>query len=38
MQKDYFSVELSQSINLALPLENMGTVIQIEPMNFISKN
>lgn len=31
MQKDYFSVELSQSINLALPLENMGTVIQIEP-------
>ena len=31
MTKDYFGVELSQSVNLALPLENMGTVIQIEP-------
>lgn len=31
MKKDYFGIELSQSINLALPLENMGTVIQIEP-------
>ena len=31
MNKDYFAVELSQSVNLALPLENMGTVIQIKP-------
>ncbi|MGK7939236.1 MAG: chemotaxis protein CheW [Crocosphaera sp.] len=31
MKKDYFSVELSNSIYLALPLENMGTVLQIEP-------
>ena len=31
MKKDYFGIELSQAINLALPLENMGTVIQIEP-------
>ncbi|MGK7884246.1 MAG: chemotaxis protein CheW [Crocosphaera sp.] len=31
MNKDYFGVELSQSVNLALPLENMGTVIQIKP-------
>lgn len=31
MKKDYFTIELSDSIHLALPLENMGTVIQIDP-------
>ncbi|MDJ0507913.1 MAG: chemotaxis protein CheW [Crocosphaera sp.] len=31
MKKDYFSIELSQSNFLALPLENMGTVLQIDP-------
>ncbi|MDJ0662063.1 MAG: chemotaxis protein CheW [Crocosphaera sp.] len=31
MKKDYFAIELSESIHLALPLENMGTVIQINP-------
>ncbi|WP_107669220.1 chemotaxis protein CheW [Cyanothece sp. BG0011] len=33
MKKDYFGIELSKSIHLALPLENMGTVIQITPEN-----
>ncbi|MDJ0842853.1 chemotaxis protein CheW [Crocosphaera sp.] len=31
MKKDYFAIELSNSIHLALSLENMGTVIQIDP-------
>ncbi|MEA5508705.1 chemotaxis protein CheW [Crocosphaera sp. UHCC 0190] len=33
MKQDYFGVELSQSVQLALPLENIGTVIQINPDN-----
>ncbi len=31
MKKDYFGVELSHSIYLALPLKNIGSVLQIEP-------
>ncbi|MGD1918302.1 MAG: chemotaxis protein CheW [Pleurocapsa sp.] len=33
MNQEYFSVTLSSNINLAVPLENMGTVIQIETKN-----
>ncbi|MEA5532595.1 chemotaxis protein CheW [Crocosphaera sp. XPORK-15E] len=33
MKQDYFGVELSQSVQLALPLENIGTVIRINPDN-----
>lgn len=33
MNQEYFSVALSSNINLAVPLENMGTVLQIETKN-----
>ena len=30
MYQEYFSIELSSDIDLAIPLENMGAVIQVE--------
>jgi twitching motility protein PilI len=30
MQQDYFGIQLSDSFHLALPLENIGTVLRIE--------
>ena len=33
MNQEYFSVALSSDINLAIPLDNMGTAIQVETKN-----
>lgn len=36
MDTDYFGIELSESVHLALPLDNLGTVLRLTPEKICS--